>query len=45
MAVPVMLEIGKEPVISSETGDALMAEKAMETEALVREAMGEDMLD
>lgn len=45
LAVPVMLEIGKEPVISSETGDALMAEKALATEALVREAMGEDMLD
>ena len=45
LAVPVMLEIGKEPVISSETGDALMAEKAMATQALVREAMGEDMVD
>lgn len=44
MAVPVMLEIGKEPVISSETGDALMAEKALATEDLVREAMGEDMV-
>ncbi|WP_306120023.1 MULTISPECIES: ligase-associated DNA damage response DEXH box helicase [unclassified Roseitalea] len=44
LAVPVMLEIGKEPVISAETDDALLAEKAAATEDLVREAMGEDMV-
>ena len=44
LAVPVMLEIGKEPVTSAATGDDLMAEYAMTADDLVREAMGEDMI-
>ena len=45
MAVPVMLEIGKEPVLSSNTGDDMMAEHAMNVDDLVREAMGEDAVE
>ncbi|MEO1700901.1 MAG: ligase-associated DNA damage response DEXH box helicase [Pseudomonadota bacterium] len=45
MAVPVMLEIGKEPVLSSHTGDDMMAEHAMNVDDLVREAMGEDAVE
>ncbi len=42
LAVPVMLEIGKEPVTSAATGDDLMAQYAMSAGDLVREAMGDD---
>ncbi|MEM0900715.1 MAG: ligase-associated DNA damage response DEXH box helicase [Pseudomonadota bacterium] len=46
MAVPVMLEIGKEPVISGKTSDDLMEEASagfgMSEEELVAEAMGLD---
>lgn len=43
MAVPVMLEIGKEPVMTGRTSDALMEEAAMDVDDLVAEAMGPDM--
>ncbi len=41
LAVPVMLEIGKESVASDETSEELLAEISMSADDLVREAMGE----
>lgn len=40
LAVPVMLEIGKESIASDETSDALMEEASMNSDDIVREAMG-----
>lgn len=40
LAVPVMLEIGKENVASEETSDALMGQVSVSADDLVREAMG-----
>ncbi len=40
LAVPVMLEIGKENIASDDTHEELMAEVSMGEEDLVREAMG-----
>jgi ATP-dependent Lhr-like helicase len=40
LAVPVMLEIGKESIASDETSDALMEELSMNSDDIVREAMG-----
>ncbi|WP_026479325.1 ligase-associated DNA damage response DEXH box helicase [Ahrensia sp. 13_GOM-1096m] len=42
LAVPVMLEIGKESIASDETSDALMEEVSMNGDDIVREAMGVD---
>lgn len=41
LAVPVMLEIGKEPVMSGRTGDDLMDEVSMDADDIVAEAMGD----
>ena len=40
LAVPVMLEIGKENIASDDTNEELMAEVSMGADDLVREAMG-----
>ncbi|WP_053997589.1 ligase-associated DNA damage response DEXH box helicase [Ahrensia marina] len=40
LAVPVMLEIGKESIASDETNDALMEELSINSDDIVREAMG-----